>query len=121
MEFEELNTIVLLNKYRIEKIGYRSNLCYFERNKSLLNSIIKQIAINLNYIINKYDNLSTDELLIQLRKNCIKSFEKEFANNTRNVDAIIKYIQKNKRIEAKSKILYIHNQLWNYVNNNRVI
>lgn len=121
MDFKELNKVVSLNKLRIEEIGYRSNLCYFERNKSLLNSIIRQIAINLNYVITKYDKLTIDEVIIQMRKNCIKRFEKDFMPNTRNLDATINYIEKNKRIEAKAKLLYIHNQLWNYINSNRTI
>lgn len=122
MNFQELNVSVGLNKTRIEKIGYKSNLCdYPIKNKKLLCSIIKQIAINLNHVIIKYDKLTIDEIVILMRKNCIKRFEKDFVPNTRNLDATINYIQKNKRLEAKSKILYIHNQLWNYVNNNRVI
>ena len=120
MDLQELNISVSLNKTRIEKIGYKSNLCdYPQNNIILLNKIIKQIAININCLIVRYDRLTIDEIVIQLRKNCIKGFEKDFANNTRNIDAIINFIEKNKRKEAKAKLLYIHNQIWKYINSNR--
>lgn len=119
MTFQELSTTISLNKTRIERIGYKSNLCDYSYNKEMLNSILKQIAINLAYVISRFDKLTVDELIIQLRKNCIKRFEGDFGTNTRNLEAIRNYIEKNKRQEAKSKLLYIHNQLWIYINSNK--
>ena len=119
MTFQELSTTISLNKTRIERIGYKSNLCDYSYNKEMLNSILKQIAINLAYVISRFDKLTVDELIIQLRKNCIKRFEGDFGTNTRNLEAIRNYIEKNKRQEAKSKLLFIHNQLWIYINSNK--
>lgn len=119
MTFQQLTTSISLNKTRIERIGYKSNLCDYSYNKEMLDSILKQIAINLSYIIVKFDNLTVDELIIQLRKNCIKRFERDFGTKTRNLDAIRNHIEKNKRQEAKSKLLFIHNQLWIYINSNK--
>lgn len=119
MTFQQLTTSISLNKTRIERIGYKSNLCDYSYNKEMLDSILKQIAINLSYIIVKFDKLTVDELIIQLRKNCIKRFERDFGTKTRNLDAIRNHIEKNKRQEAKSKLLFIHNQLWIYINSNK--
>ena len=119
MTFQQLTTSISLNKTRIERIGYKSNLCDYSYNKVMLDSILKQIAVNLSYVIAKFDKLTVDELILQLRKNCIKRFERDFGSNTRNLDAIRNHIEKNKRQEAKSKLLFIHNQLWIYINSNK--
>lgn len=117
MEFKELSELVPLNKVRIEKIAYKSNVCY-KGNTIALIQVIRQIAVNIGYTVYKFDRLNTQDVVENLRKNCIKSFEKKFMANTRNTNATITMIEKHKRKESKSYLLYIHNQLWRYVNSN---
>lgn len=116
MNFKELDSKISLNKTRIEKIGYKKNMCDYEQNnRFLINSILRQIQTNITCILSKFEHLSADELVTETRKNCIKRFELDFYNS-KNTEAAINHIEKQKRKEAKSKLLYIKNVLWLYLN-----
>lgn len=117
MDFKELDSRINLNKSgKLDKIAYCSNFSSKHHDSKLMKDILRQIAINLNYLIARYEQMDMDDVILELRKNCIRAFTKGLTNfNSNTTDAIL-HIQKNKRPEAKAKLIYISNQLWIYIN-----
>ncbi len=120
MDFKELDQKIKLNKSgRIDKIAYCSNFSLNHSESDLMKQILRQIAINFNYLIVKFDTMRMEDIVIEIRKNCIKNFECGFTKFNSNSIYVIDYIEKKKRLEAKSKLMYISNQLWLFLNNNK--
>lgn len=117
MDFDELDSIIHLNKKgKLDKIAYCRNFSYRHADSAMMNDILRQIAINLNYLVAKFDTMHFEDIILEIRKNCIKKFHIGLHSQTNpSTTYAINYIEKNKRQEAKAKLMYISNQIWLYL------
>lgn len=119
MDFKELHLKVnFIKRTRLDKIAYSSNFAYRNQDSELMKQVLRQIAINLGFLINRFDAISIEEVIRETRKNCIKSVYKELCKFHTNPEYLVNHIEKHKRQEAKSKLLYISNHIWFYLNYN---
>ena len=100
-----------INLSKIDKLVFKSKIiytqCNFDEKDMLFMNAINQIATNVTYMIAKFDSLSVEDVLILLRKNCIKNrFYKDFS--TRNTQHIINKVTKDTLF---LHLLYIHNRI----------
>lgn len=120
MEAITLCDKICLNKKKVSGIAYKHQICYHEkRNPELLTAVFRQISINLHVIYRSFDKMQITELEYLLRKNGVKGFVRHLKPEITNPDKRIEYVEKNLRPQAKSKLLYIHNHLLQYVNSNK--
>jgi len=107
-----------LNINRIEKLCYCSKItysnCMVEEHEFLLSNAIRQIATNLTYIIKDFNKHSTMDVVMLMKKNCIKSsYYKEF--NSRNYDFIAKKLEGNRKLLLMN-LLYVYNRIFQLLN-----
>ncbi len=116
MNFKELSKELNISQSKLDRICYKSRTLERLNDKSEkeLRPIIFQIAVNLDFLARSYNNLSIDELISHLRKNAFMKFKEGLCKSS-NSDQTLIYIEKHKRIEGKSKLIYLQNKLLFYL------
>lgn len=85
-----------------------------EEHEFLLSNAIRQIATNLTYIIKDFNKHSTGDVVMLMKKNCIKSsYYKEF--NSRNYEFIAKKLEDNRKLLLMN-LLYVYNRIFQLLN-----
>lgn len=121
LDFHTLCDRIHLNKSRLEKIGYKTKLCYpgYCYDEQVIMTILGQISTNLLWLISRFDNLDGDALVIHMRKNCIKGYGFDLCPGANNYRYVINQINGGKRQEAKARLVFISNQINIYLSSNK--
>lgn len=118
MELQELKTSLNLNRTGIERASYNHYIRHYYRKSfsgtpQTLQDTLAQMTSNLEYVYNRFDSMDIPQSLELIKKSFVMGFEYEFCPSSKNVVNLYNSIQRRKP-EAKSKLLYIINNLWLY-------